>query len=187
MNREYTGAFSSCLRPLARHMKIRGRESRRGPHPATSDPKFVPYLMFTGPAVHEWYNFNRTVYWKVNDHACTSGPNGTGIAGFPQGWDNIPADPATEPNPGAINLFHSGPQSPNAVNGCLSLVNGANGSAGGVSQGCHTLYVQGWNSEGWTTSGIPGHSQVETYWPICSQPHRSSWARSSPGSRCAAS
>jgi hypothetical protein len=123
----------------------------------------VPYVTFSGPATNHWYNSSQTVSWTVHDYAGVH-PHGIGIAGFTQGWDSIPADAATEPHPGSGNLFYSGPQYPNAVNGCLSFVNGANGCAGGVPQGCHTVHVHGWNNEGWTTAF---GGQIETYGPIC--------------------
>ena len=124
----------------------------------------VPYLTFSGPPVNHWYNTSQTVSWTVHDYAGNEGPNGTGIAGFAQAWDSIPSDSATKPSPGSGDLFYSGPQYPNAVNGCLSFVNGANGCAGGVSQGCHTAYAVGWNNEGWTTASF---GQAMSYGPIC--------------------
>jgi Pro-kumamolisin, activation domain len=125
----------------------------------------IPYITFSGPAKNKWFNTSQTVSWTVHDYAGSKGPNGTGIAGFTQGWDSIPADPKTEPHGGTGNLFYAGPQYPNASNGCLALVNGAGGCAGGVSQGCHTAYVHGWNNEGWTTAGQS--SFPESYGPVC--------------------
>ncbi len=124
----------------------------------------VPYLSWSGPAAGVWYNTSQTVSWTVNDYAGTEGPNGTGIAGFTQAWDSLPPDSASEAHGGSGDLFYSGPQYPNAVNGCLSFVSGANGCAGGVSQGCHTAYAIGWNNEGWTTASF---GQTYSYGPIC--------------------
>jgi subtilase family serine protease len=126
----------------------------------------VPYLTWNGPATgtSHWYNTSQTVSWTVNDYVGNEGPNGTGIAGFTQAWDSIPSDSSTMAHGGSGDLFYSGPQYPNAVNGCLSLVNGASGCAGGVSQGCHTAYVVGWNNEGWTTASF---GQSMSYGPIC--------------------
>jgi subtilase family serine protease len=124
----------------------------------------APYLSWNGPPVNHWYNTSQTVSWTVHDFAGNEGPNGTGIAGFTQAWDSIPPDSSTKPHGGSGDLFYSGPQYPNAVNGCLSFVNGANGCAGGVSQGCHTAYVVGWNNEGWTTASL---GQSMSYGPIC--------------------
>ncbi|UWZ86261.1 S53 family peptidase [Occallatibacter riparius] len=124
----------------------------------------VPYLTWTGPAVNHWYNTSQTVSWTVNDYKGNEGPNGTGIAGFWQSWDTPPTDSTTKAHGGSGDLFYSGPQYPNAVNGCLSFVNGANGCAGGVSQGCHTAYAVGWNNEGWTTASF---GQSYSYGPIC--------------------
>jgi kumamolisin len=124
----------------------------------------VPYLSWNGPALNQWYNTSQTVSWTVHDYAGNEGPNGTGIAGFAQAWDSIPPDSSTKPHGGSGDLFYSGPQYPNYVNGCLSFVNGANNCAGGVSQGCHTAYVVGWNNEGWTTASF---GQSMSYGPIC--------------------
>jgi hypothetical protein len=124
----------------------------------------APYLTWTGPAINSWHNTSQTVSWTVNDYAGNEGPNGTGIAGFWQAWDTPPSDSASEAHGGSGDLFYSGPQYPNAVNGCLSFVYGANGCAGGVSQGCHTAYAVGWNNEGWTTAY---GGQSYSYGPIC--------------------
>src|SRR6185437_3537366 len=124
----------------------------------------APYLTWSGPATNQWYNTSQTVSWTVHDYAGNEGPNGTGIAGFWQAWDTPPSDSTTKPHGGSGDLFYSGPQYPNAVNGCLSFVNGANGCAGGVSQGCHTAYAVGWNNEGWTTAYA---GQSYSYGPIC--------------------
>jgi subtilase family serine protease len=124
----------------------------------------APYLTWNGPATNHWYNTSQTVSWTVHDYAGNEGPNGTGVAGFWQAWDTPPADASSEPHGGSGNLFYSGPQYPNAVNGCLSFVNGANGCAGGVTQGCHTAYAVGWNNEGWTTAY---GGQSYSYGPIC--------------------
>jgi kumamolisin len=124
----------------------------------------APYLSWSGPAVNHWYNSSQTVSWTVHDYAGNEGPNGTGIAGFWQAWDTPPSDSATKAHGGSGDLFYSGPQYPNYTNGCLSFVNGANGCLGGVSQGCHTAYVIGWNNEGWTTAWA---GQSYSYGPIC--------------------
>ncbi|HET6175723.1 MAG TPA: protease pro-enzyme activation domain-containing protein, partial [Candidatus Sulfotelmatobacter sp.] len=124
----------------------------------------APYLSWSGPATNLWYNTSQTVSWAVNDFAGNEGPNGTGVSGFWQAWDTPPSDSTSEPHGGSGDLFYSGPQYPDAVNGCLSFVNGANGCAGGVSQGCHTAYAVGWNNEGWTTAY---GGQSYSYGPIC--------------------
>jgi hypothetical protein len=113
----------------------------------------APTVLFTGPPVNTWYNTNQTVAWTVND----STP-GSGIAGFTYGWDSIPADPSSEPNGGTGNSFYSGPAVIDANSGCLSLESGSCGA--GVTQGCHTVNVEGWNNQGETTGDA-------TYGPVC--------------------
>jgi hypothetical protein len=120
----------------------------------------IPYTTFTGPAINKWYNNGQVVSWNVVDYAGgTSGVPGTGIAGFTQGWDSIPSDPGSEAHGGTGNSFYSGPQYTNVSTGCLSLASGG-ACAGGVSQGCHTAHVRGWNNQGMTTGDT-------TYGPIC--------------------
>ncbi len=81
------------------------------------------------------------------------------MPGHTQGWDSIPSDPGSEPHGGSGNSFYSGPQYVNDAGGCLSLKSGGKCS-GGVSQGCHTVHVRGWNNQGMTTGDT-------TYGPIC--------------------
>ena len=116
-----------------------------------------PNITFTGPATGKWYNTNQTVNWKVNDYTGGTGP-GTGIAGETQGWDSIPADPASQPHGGSGNSFYSGPQFVNDSTGCLAFE--PNGCSGGVSQGCHVVHVEGWNNQGLSTGD-------STYGPLC--------------------
>ena len=117
-----------------------------------------PSVSFTGPATGTWYNTNQIVSWSVIDNVSNSAYAPTGIAGFTQGWDSIPADPRSEPYQGSGNSFYSGPQFPNSTSGCLSLT-GA-GCDGGVAQGCHTANVEAWNNMG-------VRSGDATYGPIC--------------------
>jgi hypothetical protein len=127
----------------------------------------IPYVTFSGPATHKWYNTNQTVNWKVHDYAGTVGAPGTGIAGQAQGWDSIASDPRDEPR-GQIqgstnNFFYSGPQFVNGSIGCLAFVkNGCSALSGSSSQiqGCHTVHVRGWNNQGWDTGD-------STYGPLC--------------------
>ena len=112
----------------------------------------APSVTFSGPAVNKWYNTDQTVTWTVNDLSYTY--PGTGIAGFTQGWDSIPNDPTSEAAPGAGNSFYSGPQFPNARTGYLDF------TGSGVSQGCHTVNVRGWNNMGQSTGDV-------TYGPLC--------------------
>jgi len=114
-----------------------------------------PSVAFSGPAINTWYNTNQQVDWTASD----SGGNypSTGVAGFTQGWDSIPADPYSEPHGGSGNSFYTGPQFPFATLGCLSFV--ANSCSGGVSQGCHTVNVEAWDNQGRTVTS--------TYGPLC--------------------
>lgn len=131
----------------------------------------VPYVTFTGPTTMaskttpKWYHTNQVVRWKVNDYAGgVAGVPGMGIAGFTQGWDSIPADNGEESHGGpAGNLFYDGPEFPNGTTGCLSLT-GAEGCGGGVGQGCHFVFVHGWNNQGETTAG---QAYLEHYGPVC--------------------
>jgi hypothetical protein len=108
----------------------------------------APSIAFSGPALNHWYNTDQTVSWTVNDGSHT------GVAGFTQGWDSIPSDPYSEATPGSGNSFYSGPQFPNATSGWLDF------TGSGVSQGCHTVHVEGWNNMG-QPSGDSTHG------PIC--------------------
>ena len=114
----------------------------------------APSVVYSGPATNTWYNSDQEVSWTINANS-----NPTGIAGFSQGWDSIPADPFFDGNRNDSNSFFSGPEFPNATTGCLSL-NGGFGCAGGVSQGCHTAHVRSWSNQG-SSSGDT------TYGPIC--------------------
>ena len=118
-----------------------------------------PTVKFSGPAKDKWYSTNQTVTWTVIDNPDRAGTPGSGIAGFTQGWDKIPADPVSQKIPGSGNSFYSGPEFPNATGGCLSLEAGS-GCGGGVSEGCHTIHVRAWNNQGRTSGDA-------TYGPIC--------------------
>jgi len=121
----------------------------------------IPTIAYTGPATNRWYHDQQTVSWKVVDNTGgAAGVHGTGIAGFTQGWDSIPSDPYSEPFGGAGNSFYIGPQYVNGATGCLSLTNAGECIGGGLSQGCHTVHVEGWNNQGKTSGNT-------TYGPIC--------------------
>jgi hypothetical protein len=120
-----------------------------------------PTTSFTGPAINTWYNSNQNVNWTIED-TFSNASKGTGIAGFSQGWDSIPTDSATQPSgatTASTDTFYTGPQFKNGKNGCLALASGQDCS-GGVTQGCHTAHVRGWNNMGFTTGDT-------TYGPIC--------------------
>jgi len=123
----------------------------------------VPYVTFSGPPINKWYNTDQDVLWTIHDYVPKGGTPGTSIAGETAGWDSLPADPASEPTPGAGNSFYSGPLLPNSYNGCLGFER--TGCLGGVSQGCHTAYVRGWNNQGWSTANLANYP--ETYGPLC--------------------
>jgi len=116
-----------------------------------------PSITFGGPTTGLWYNSDQLVDWDVNDLVSGGGP-GTGIAGYTQGWDSIPTDPYSEATPGQGNSFYSGPQHVNSGFGCTDL-SGALCTGGPVSQGWHTVYVEGWNNMGFS-------SGVNSYGPI---------------------
>jgi hypothetical protein len=118
----------------------------------------VPYVSFNGPPVNQWYNTNQTVSWKIVDYLGSDGGSPTGIAGFTQGWDSIPYDPYSDPSGGTGDSFYSGPEYIHAVDGCLAF--NANGCAGGASQGCHSVWVEGWNNMGLSTGAV-------SYGPLC--------------------
>ena len=102
------------------------------------------------------------MYWYVYD---TGSRVPTGLAGFTQGWDSIPADPRSEATPGTGNSFYSGPQYPNATAGCLYLTSGG-ACAGGVSQGWHYAYVEAWNNMGIPTTQYYGPIGYDPVPPI---------------------
>jgi predicted thioesterase len=116
----------------------------------------LPSVDFQGPQINTWYNSEQKVSWTIVDNSGTF--PGTGIAGFTQGWDSIPPDSVTQPKGGSGDSFWDGPQFTNINQGCISLLGQA--CQGGVSQGCHTAHVRGWNNQGGTTGDL-------TYGPVC--------------------
>ncbi|MGA2050493.1 MAG: protease pro-enzyme activation domain-containing protein [Terracidiphilus sp.] len=117
-----------------------------------------PSITWSGPTTGKWYNSDQQISWTINDYGGGTYP-GTGIAGFTQGWDSIPPDSSSKPHGGTGDTFWSGPEYPNYTDGCMTLV-GNPTCPGGVSQGCHTAHVRGWNNQGWTTG-------EQTYGSIC--------------------
>jgi hypothetical protein len=116
----------------------------------------LPIITYSGPAINKWYNSNQQVDWTVTDSTSNTFP-ATGVAGFTQGWDSIPSDPTSEPHGGEGNSFYSGPEYAFGKTGCLSFV--ADACSGGVSQGCHTVYVEAWDNQ--------GRNATKTYGPLC--------------------
>ena len=122
----------------------------------------VPSVSFSGPAKNTWYTSDQEVSWTVSDGVTgsTAGLPAPGVAGFTQGWDSIPADPYSEPHGGSGNSFYTGPEYVYGTSGCLSF-NGAGGcSSLGSPQGCHTVHVEAWDNQGFTTGD-------EAYGPVC--------------------
>jgi hypothetical protein len=116
-----------------------------------------PTISFGGPPTNVWFNQDQVIDWAVIDVA-SGNDNGTGIAGFTQGWDFIPSDSRSEATPGSGDSFYSGPQHVNESFGCTDLSGAL--CSGGVPQGCHTVHVRAWNNMG-VSSGD------QTYGPVC--------------------
>lgn len=119
----------------------------------------TPGINWTGgPATGHWYSTDQQISWTITDYGGGTFP-GTGIAGFTQGWDALTPDSSSKPHGGTNDSFYWGPEYPNFNDGCMTLVGNAT-CPGGVSQGCHTAHVRGWNNQGWTTGD-------QTYGPVC--------------------
>jgi len=115
-----------------------------------------PSLAFGGPTVNHWYNSDQIVDWTLSDAGSGSYP-APGAAGYTLGWDSIPSDPHSEPHGGDGNSFYAGPQHPFSTFGCVDMSGSLCQAASG--QGCHTVYVEGWDNQGNTTTG--------SYGPVC--------------------
>ncbi|MGA3082987.1 MAG: protease pro-enzyme activation domain-containing protein, partial [Terracidiphilus sp.] len=111
------------------------------------------------PTTNTWYNTDQEVSWTVTDGLSQGSGTPSGVAGFTQGWDSIPADPYSEPHSGEGNSFYSGPEYSFGTQGCLSFNGGFGCSGNGGAQGCHTVQVEGWDNQGGTAYG--------SYGPIC--------------------
>ncbi len=105
----------------------------------------APVVVFSGPKTNIWYNTDQIVSWSVNDTSANGNP-ATGVAGFSPAWDSDPGDVFSEPTPGSGNSFYSGPQYPNATNGCLDFTGAS--CNGGVGQGWHAVHVRAWDNTG---------------------------------------
>jgi hypothetical protein len=114
-----------------------------------------PSLSFGGPATNTWFNTDQIVDWDLNDAGSGSFP-APGALGFTLGWDSLPSDPTSEPHGGDGNSFYSGPQYLSTF-GCVD--NNGTFCEAASGQGCHTVYVEGWDNEGRTTYG--------SYGPVC--------------------
>ena len=111
-----------------------------------------PSIAFTGPTVNTWNNASQPVSWTVSDAGSGNFPP-SGVAGYTSGWDSIPPDSFTKPGGGSGDSFYTGPEYPFETTGSLTF------NAGTMSQGCHTAQVEGWDNQGFTTTG--------SYGPIC--------------------
>jgi len=114
-----------------------------------------PSLSFGGPSVNTWHNSDQIVDWDLNDAGSGNFP-APGALGFTMGWDSLPSDPTSEPHGGSGNSFYNGPQYL-ATFGCVD--NNGTFCEAASGQGCHTVYVEGWDNEGRTTYG--------SYGPVC--------------------
>ncbi len=114
-----------------------------------------PSLSFGGPTINTWYNSDQIVDWDLND-AGSGGYPAPGALGFTLGWDSIPSDPYSEPHGGEGNSFYAGPQYLSTF-GCVD--NNGTFCEAASGQGCHTVYVEGWDNQGRTTSS--------SYGPVC--------------------
>lgn len=106
-----------------------------------------PVVTYSGPATGVWYNTDQVVSWTVAD----TGAPPSGVAGFSQGWDAVPADPTSHTTPGAGDTFYAGPQFPNATSGYLAL--------SWAGQGCHTAKVEAWDNMG-LQSGVANYGTL---------------------------
>ncbi len=97
-----------------------------------------PAVTFSGPSPNVWYKTDQTVGISVADTGGGFPPSG--VAGFSDGWNGVPADPTSEATPGSGNAFYSGPEFVNATSGSLDLA--------AEGQGCHTVNVEAWDNMG---------------------------------------
>jgi len=97
-----------------------------------------PTVTFSGPTPGTWYRTDQTVGISVADTG--GGFPASGVAGFTDGWNSIPADPTSEATPGSGNAFYSGPEFVNTGSGSLDLA--------AEGQGCNTVNVEAWDNMG---------------------------------------
>jgi hypothetical protein len=116
----------------------------------------APSLSFGGPTIGTWYNTDQIVDWDLTD-GTSNGYTAPGVAGFTLGWDTIPSDSYTEPHGGDGDTFYTGPAYTYSTFGCGD--NNGTYCEAASGQGCHTVYVRGWDNQGITTNG--------SYGPVC--------------------
>ncbi|HEY1159704.1 MAG TPA: S53 family peptidase, partial [Terracidiphilus sp.] len=116
----------------------------------------APSLTFGGPTINTWYNTDQIVDWDLTDGS-SNGYTPPGPAGFTLGWDTIPSDSHSEPHGGDGDTFYTGPEYTYSTFGCVD--NNGTYCEAASGQGCHTVYVRGWDNQGNTTNG--------SYGPVC--------------------
>jgi len=115
-----------------------------------------PSLSFGGPTINTWYNTDQIVDWSLADGS-SNGYTAPGATGFTLGWDTIPADSHSKPHGGDGDTFYTGPQYTFSTFGCVD--NNGTYCEAASGQGCHTVYVRGWDNQGNVTNG--------SYGPVC--------------------
>jgi hypothetical protein len=123
----------------------------------------VPSLSFGGPATNTWFNTDQIVDWDLSDGS-SNGLTPPGIAGFTLGWDTIPTDSYSEPHGGDGDTFYTGPQYTYSGFGCVD--NNGTYCEAASGQGCHTVYVRGWDNQGIVTNGSYGPVCFDTIAPV---------------------
>jgi hypothetical protein len=116
----------------------------------------APSLSFGGPAKSTWFNTDQIIDWDLTD-GTSNGYTAPGIAGFTLGWDTIPSDSYSEPHGGDGDTFYTGPEYTYSGFGCVD--NNGTYCEAASGQGCHTVYVRGWDNQGVVTNG--------SYGPVC--------------------
>jgi Bacterial Ig-like domain (group 3)/Pro-kumamolisin, activation domain len=116
----------------------------------------VPALSFGGPATNTWFNTDQIIDWDLSDGS-SDGFTPPGVAGFTLGWDSIPTDSYSEPHGGDGDTFYTGPEYTYSSFGCVD--NNGTYCQAASGQGCHTVYVRGWDNQGIVTNG--------SYGPVC--------------------
>jgi hypothetical protein len=116
----------------------------------------APALTFGGPATNTWFNTDQIVDWTLADGS-SNGFTPPGAAGFTLGWDTIPSDSYSEPHGGDGDTFYTGPEYTYSTFGCVD--NNGTYCQAASGQGCHTVYVRGWDNQGIVANG--------SYGPVC--------------------
>ena len=106
-----------------------------------------PAVSIAGPPTNTYLN-SGTLSWSLVD----GGSPPSGVSGWTAKWDGDPGDPSAHATPGSGDTFYSGPASAaGSTSGSAPLASAGNG--------CHTLFVRGWDNIGDTA--------VSTYGPVC--------------------